>query len=149
MVSYELDDGGSLVRSLISICPIRHFFLDPVGGKPSFHLFFRHHNHTIAYRNVFVTLTAANHTLFICITVLTAVFYVLSLWAERWLRHMDRLPEDVRKRERVLDWLAIFFGTIGGIALIMLGVVRPAVVRTLFRPIWNGGTDFCLTRSSV
>jgi hypothetical protein len=38
---------------------------------------------------------------------------------------MDRLPEDVRKRERVLDWLAIFFGTIGGIALIMLGVVRP------------------------
>ncbi|KAH8084770.1 Frag1/DRAM/Sfk1 family-domain-containing protein [Filobasidium floriforme] len=65
---------------------------------------------------------AANHTLFICITVLTAVFYVLSLWAERWLRHMDRLPEDVRKRERVLDWLAIFFGTIGGIALIMLGV---------------------------
>lgn len=121
----RINDGGSLVRSLISISPTCPFYLDPVGGKPSFHPFFRHHNHTIAYRNIIVTLTAANHTLFICITVLTAVFYVLSLWAERWLRHMDRLPEDVRKRERVLDWLAIFFGTIGGIALIMLGVVRP------------------------
>lgn len=69
------------------------------------------------------TVGAANHTLFICITVLTAVFYIASLWAERWLRHMDRLPEDVRRREKVYDWLAIFFGTVGGIALILLGVV--------------------------
>jgi hypothetical protein len=36
---------------------------------------------------------------------------------------MDRLPEDIRRREQVYDWLAIFFGTCGGIALIMLGVV--------------------------
>ena len=40
---------------------------------------------------------------------------------------MDRLPEDVRKREKVYDWLAIFFGTIGGIALILLGVVSLAL----------------------
>ena len=39
---------------------------------------------------------------------------------------MDRLPEDIRRREQVYDWLAIFFGTCGGIALIMLGVVSSA-----------------------
>jgi hypothetical protein len=82
-----------------------------------------HSYHVLTYPPA---LTAANHTLFICITVLTAVFYILSLFAERWLRHMDRLPEDVRRREQILDWFAILFGTIGGIALILLGVVSSA-----------------------
>lgn len=65
---------------------------------------------------------AANHTLFICITAITAVFYILSLFAERWLRHVDRLPVDVRRREQIFDWIAIVFGTLGAIGLILLGV---------------------------
>lgn len=65
---------------------------------------------------------ADNHKLFIAITAVTAAFYILSLWAERWLRHLDRLPADVRRRERYLDWAAIIFGTIAAIALLMLGI---------------------------
>jgi hypothetical protein len=76
---------------------------------------------------IMYTVGAANHTLFICITAVTAGFYILSLFAERWLRHIDRLPEDVRRRERIFDWLAIFFGTLGGIGLILLGAVSRAL----------------------
>jgi hypothetical protein len=34
--------------------------------------------------------------------MLTIRGFVLSLLAERWLRHQDRLPTDVRKREKIL-----------------------------------------------
>ncbi|WVR05624.1 hypothetical protein IAU60_002646 [Kwoniella sp. DSM 27419] len=65
---------------------------------------------------------AANHTLFICICACTAGFYIASLFAERWLRHVDRLPTDLRKREKVYDWLAIFFCIIGSAGLVLLGI---------------------------
>jgi hypothetical protein len=39
--------------------------------------------------------------LFIGICVVTSAFYILSLLAERWLRHVDRLPVDLRTREKI------------------------------------------------
>lgn len=45
------------------------------------------------------------------------------MFAERYLRHMDRLPEDVRKREKWFDWLAVLCAIIGAVGLILLGVV--------------------------
>ncbi|KAK8865681.1 hypothetical protein IAR55_000826 [Kwoniella newhampshirensis] len=70
---------------------------------------------------VFISDLGATHqTLFICICVVTAAFYVLSLFAERWLRHVDRLPTDLRTREKIFDWLAIFFGCVGAAGLILL-----------------------------
>ncbi|KAL7423744.1 hypothetical protein Q5752_001326 [Cryptotrichosporon argae] len=65
---------------------------------------------------------AANQTLFICICSVTAAFYILSLLAERWLRHIDRLPTDIRVREKVFDWIAIAFAVVGSAALILLSV---------------------------
>lgn len=44
---------------------------------------------------------AAHKTLFICICCITSAFYISSLFAERWLRHVDRLPTDLRRREKV------------------------------------------------
>ncbi|WVQ85367.1 hypothetical protein IAT38_007532 [Cryptococcus sp. DSM 104549] len=70
---------------------------------------------------VFVSDVGATHqTLFICICACVSGFYILSLFAERWLRHIDRLPTDLRRREHVFDWLAIFFGIVGSCGLILL-----------------------------
>ncbi|KAK1927747.1 Frag1/DRAM/Sfk1 family-domain-containing protein [Papiliotrema laurentii] len=72
---------------------------------------------------VFISDVGAVHkTLFIVICSVTAGCYVLSLFAERWLRHIDRLPVDLRIREKIFDWLAICFGIIGSAALILLSV---------------------------
>lgn len=65
---------------------------------------------------------ADHHKLFIGICASVAGLYILSLWAERWLRHVDRLPVEKRRREKVFDWLAIFWGTIGGLGLLFLGI---------------------------
>jgi len=65
---------------------------------------------------------ADHHKLFMGICITTAGFYVMALFAERWLRHIDRLPTDLRKREKVFDWLAIFFGCIGALGLIFLSI---------------------------
>ncbi|KAJ9101253.1 hypothetical protein QFC21_003472 [Naganishia friedmannii] len=46
----------------------------------------------------------------------------MSLLAERWLRHVDRLPSDVRRREQILDWLAILFTCIGSAGLCLLSI---------------------------
>ncbi len=48
--------------------------------------------------------------------------YILSLFSERWLRHVDRIPGDHRKREKIFDWLAVFFCVVGAAGLILLGV---------------------------
>ncbi|WRT65918.1 uncharacterized protein IL334_002869 [Kwoniella shivajii] len=70
---------------------------------------------------VFISDVGANHqTLFIFICAFVAGFYILSLFAERWLRHVDRLPTDLRKREKVYDWLAIVFCIIGSAGLVLL-----------------------------
>jgi len=72
---------------------------------------------------VFISDIGATYkTLFIIICCITASLYILSLFAERWLRHVDRLPVALRFREKVYDWLAIFFGVIGSAALILLSI---------------------------
>ncbi|WOO78295.1 Protein sfk1 [Vanrija pseudolonga] len=72
---------------------------------------------------VYVSNVAGKHkAIFIPITCVTAVGFVLSLVLERWLRRVDRLPTDIRKREKILNWLAILCATIGGIALILLAI---------------------------
>ncbi|WWC68425.1 uncharacterized protein I206_102352 [Kwoniella pini CBS 10737] len=70
---------------------------------------------------VFISDVGATHQkTFIGICCTTAGFYILSLFAERWLRHVDRLPTDLRKREKIFDWLAIFFCIIGSAGLVLL-----------------------------
>jgi len=72
---------------------------------------------------VFISDVGAQYkTLFIIICACTAGFFIASLFAERWLRHLDRLPVALRPREKVFDWLAIGFGIIGGAALILLSI---------------------------
>lgn len=46
-------------------------------------------------------LLTKRQTLFIFICCFTSGFYILSLFAERWLRHVDRLPVDLRPRETI------------------------------------------------
>nr|ODN93252.1 hypothetical protein L203_00523 [Cryptococcus depauperatus CBS 7841] len=65
---------------------------------------------------------AAHHTLFIVICSVVASFYTLSLLAERWLRHVKRLPINLRRRERVFSILTIFWGIIGSVGLVLLSV---------------------------
>ncbi|WWC60534.1 uncharacterized protein I303_103108 [Kwoniella dejecticola CBS 10117] len=70
---------------------------------------------------VFISDVGATHQkTFIGICCVTAGFYILSLFAERWLRHVDRLPTDLRKREKIFDWLAIVFCIIGSAGLVLL-----------------------------
>jgi hypothetical protein len=45
------------------------------------------------------------------------------MFSERWLRHVDRLPSDVRRREQIFDWVAIFFTIVGSAGLILLSIV--------------------------
>jgi Frag1/DRAM/Sfk1 family len=64
---------------------------------------------------------AAHKGLFIPIACVTAALYVLTLFLERTLRHLDRLPTDrVGHRARNFDIAAIVFGTIGAISLVLL-----------------------------
>ncbi|GAA5921006.1 hypothetical protein JCM3775_004045 [Rhodotorula graminis] len=63
---------------------------------------------------------AAHQWLFIFLGSMTAVFYILSLLSERWLRHLRRIPGALRKRDRNADIVALVFGIGGGIALILL-----------------------------
>ncbi|KAK2460989.1 hypothetical protein APHAL10511_007459 [Amanita phalloides] len=60
--------------------------------------------------------------LFIAGCCATAVAFVLSLAAERWLRHSGRLLPIMRRRERILSILAIAGSVIGGMGLILLSV---------------------------
>ncbi|WWC88108.1 uncharacterized protein L201_003012 [Kwoniella dendrophila CBS 6074] len=70
---------------------------------------------------VFISDVGATYQkLFIGICACVAGFYILSLFAERWLRHIDRLPTDLRKRETIFDWLAIIFCIIGSAGLVLL-----------------------------
>lgn len=62
-------------------------------------------------------------------------FFLLSLFAERWLRHVDRLPTDIRKRERVFDWVAIGCAIIGSAGLILCSIV--SFVRFVFVHIFS------------
>ncbi|GJN93145.1 hypothetical protein Rhopal_006192-T1 [Rhodotorula paludigena] len=63
---------------------------------------------------------AERQGIFIGLGTVTAVFYILSLLAERWLRHLRRIPGPLRKRDRNADIAACVFGICGAIALILL-----------------------------
>lgn len=44
----------------------------------------------------------------------------LTLLAERWLRHLRRIPGALRRRDKWLDIAACIFGILGSCALIIL-----------------------------
>jgi len=70
---------------------------------------------------VYISDVGANHyALFVTGGVLTAFFYPLTVFAERYLRHIDRLPTTKRRRERTAGYLTIIFAIIGSIGLILL-----------------------------
>jgi hypothetical protein len=65
-------------------------FISDVGGA---------HKVCHVFYNIGRKLT--DKTFFIIMCCFTSGFYILSLFAERWLRHVDRLPVDIRKREKI------------------------------------------------
>lgn len=72
---------------------------------------------------VYISDVGANQKpLFIAITSVTAVFFVLALTLERWLRHKARLDRNLRRREKWLSVLAILFAAGGGACLISLSI---------------------------
>ncbi|KAE8540143.1 hypothetical protein D1P53_004081 [Cryptococcus gattii VGV] len=84
-----------------------------VAGKPRY----RRNEASV----VFISNVGATHqALFIAICCTVAAFYIASMFAERWLRHVDRLPTNIRRRELIFDWLAIFWCVVGSVGLILL-----------------------------
>ncbi|KAL8280353.1 hypothetical protein RQP46_007270 [Phenoliferia psychrophenolica] len=67
---------------------------------------------------------AAHRGLFIPGTALTFITYSATLLTERWLRHLRRIPGALRRRERYADILAVVFGMIGGLALMLLSILN-------------------------
>ncbi|KAM0749497.1 hypothetical protein T439DRAFT_327184 [Meredithblackwellia eburnea MCA 4105] len=65
---------------------------------------------------------AAHRGLFIPGTALTFIFYTITLFTERWLRHLRRIPGVLHKKERWADIVAVAFGTVGGLALLLLSI---------------------------
>lgn len=72
--------------------------------------------------NVYSYVGAVHKKAFISGGVITGVFFVASLIADRMLRHRYRLPNFVRHRESIFSFLAIIFGTIAALALILLTI---------------------------
>lgn len=68
-------------------------------------------------------------TLFIVCAAVQGVLYVLSLAAERYLRHAGRLVPNSRRREKVCSALAIFCSIPG-----QLGILLVAVFNTVDHP---------------
>ncbi|TIB74098.1 hypothetical protein E3Q23_02760 [Wallemia mellicola] len=62
-------------------------------------------------------------TFFIVMNCCTVGFYLPAIFAQRWLRAVDRIPEALRRRETVFGWLTIVFGIIGSAGLITLGIM--------------------------
>lgn len=72
---------------------------------------------------VYISDVGANQKpLFIAITSVTAVSFVLALALERWLRHKARINPNMRNREKWLSVLAIVFAAGGGACLISLSI---------------------------
>jgi len=72
---------------------------------------------------VFISDVAAAHkTVFLVLNCALVFCYIASMLCERWLRHVDRIPTDVRKREWLYDWLAIIFAIIGCAGLLLLSI---------------------------
>jgi len=62
----------------------------------------------------------------ISMCAITGGFFVLTLIAERWLRHAGRLHANLRRRERVCASLAVFWAAAGTAGLILLAVFNTA-----------------------
>ncbi|THH07456.1 hypothetical protein EW145_g3366 [Phellinidium pouzarii] len=60
--------------------------------------------------------------LFITGCAITAIGFVFCLAVERWARHEGRLLPDMRRREKVMGSLAIFWSFVGGVGLILLSI---------------------------
>ncbi|KAK4704515.1 hypothetical protein P7C70_g1690, partial [Phenoliferia sp. Uapishka_3] len=65
---------------------------------------------------------AAHRGLFIPGCALTWIFYSATLFAERWLRHLRRIPGALAVKDRWASIVAVFFGVIGGFALLLLSI---------------------------
>ncbi|KAF8528548.1 Frag1/DRAM/Sfk1 [Gautieria morchelliformis] len=74
--------------------------------------------------------------LFIAVCVITASSFVLSLAIERWLRHVGRMPRDMRRRGKVFAWLAICGALLGGVGLILLSIFDTKRHYKLHRVFW-------------
>ena len=65
---------------------------------------------------------AFSHTLVIIMSSITAGLFVLSLFLERWLRHVDRIPGTIHSKQRTFDIVAIVMGIIGAAGLVILSI---------------------------
>lgn len=70
---------------------------------------------------VFISDVGAHHqTWFIIFSVLTGVFFILTMIAERHLRSTARLPAPMKKRQTIYDILCIVFACLAGLFLGLL-----------------------------
>ena len=65
---------------------------------------------------------ADNHALFIVLGTLTAVFFFASIFLDYRLRHTARIPERVRRIERVSAALSVIFALICALGCILLTI---------------------------
>lgn len=70
---------------------------------------------------------------FIIGCIITAISFVGTLVAERWLRHQGRLTHDKKRSQKILAILAIVGATIGGGGLILLSGFDTKRYTTLHR----------------
>lgn len=77
---------------------------------------------------LYVSDVAAEHqALMVAGSSLTALFYAITLFLGRWLRHIRRLPGVMRERERWAGLISVGLGWLGGVFLILLSSVCPSV----------------------
>ncbi|EGG04397.1 uncharacterized protein MELLADRAFT_44172 [Melampsora larici-populina 98AG31] len=98
---------------------------------------------------VFISDAGAAHlALFIPGCALVFIFYTLSLLSERWLRHSNRIPGTIRRRETYWGIASLITGTLGGFWLLMLSCFNTFAHSTLH---WSFTILFilCVAFSSI
>ncbi|KAG0151491.1 hypothetical protein CROQUDRAFT_56726 [Cronartium quercuum f. sp. fusiforme G11] len=84
----------------------------------------RDHHRKYGHREatvVFISDVGGTHLwLFIPGCAIVFTFYSLSLFAERWLRHADRIPGTIRIKSRNWGIVSLLTGCLGGFWLLML-----------------------------
>ena len=65
---------------------------------------------------------ADNHTLFIVLGTLTAVFFFLSIYLDFQLRHKHRIPVRVKRSHRAASGLSVIFAFICAVGCILLTI---------------------------
>ncbi|KAK9474643.1 Frag1/DRAM/Sfk1 family-domain-containing protein [Dipodascopsis tothii] len=71
-----------------------------------------------------IAASAGMQVLFITGDAVQGLFFILTLWAERYLRHNGRLEYHFRQRENTISAMAIAFGMIGQLGLVLVAVCR-------------------------